>query len=351
MLSYQPYTFKLLDWGIDMIVSIIIPTYNEMDNLQTIADRIRASFGNGSLEDYDIWFIDDSQDATPQVLEQLSKKHLNVQYVHREAERGLATAVVEGIRRSRGEYVVVMDADLQHPPEMLPVILQRLQEGMDIVIPSRFVDGGADGGLNLIRKFISWTARVIGQISIRRLRNISDCTGGYFGFCRSVVTDVALDPIGWKILMEILVKGRYTTVHEVPYNFVARRVGESKMSIQEQWNYLRHIARLVRNSPEDRRFYLFSFVGALGVVVNILALGLLLHAVHFHPLASSIVASCIAMLHNFIWNDRMTWKGHANPVLWRRVFQFPQFVLVSGIGVAVTTLFAQLAYGHISANG
>ncbi|WP_249226441.1 glycosyltransferase family protein [Alicyclobacillus mengziensis] len=85
-------------------------------------------------------------------------------------------------------------------------------------------------------------------------------------------------------MMEILVKGRYATVHEVPYSFLARESGESKMSIREQWNFLRHIARLVRSSPEDRRLYLFCFVGALGVAINIFALGVLLHLFGMHPL-------------------------------------------------------------------
>jgi dolichol-phosphate mannosyltransferase len=324
-------------------VSIVIPTFNESENVSLIAKRIDDALQAASILSYEVWFIDDSTDNTPEVLEALSNTNPHVQYVHRTADRGLGTAVVEGFKRANGKYLVVMDADLQHPPEILPVVIQRLMEGIEVVIPSRFVSGGSDGGLSPLRKLVSWTARTIGRVSIRRLRDISDCTGGFFGLHRNVVANADLDPVGWKILMEVLVKGDYTRVHEVPYRFVPRHSGDSKMSLREQWNYLRHIGKLVRSSPDDRRFYMFCCVGALGVVVNLFILAVLLHAFHMHPLASSVIASLVAMANNFLWNDLVTWKGHGHPVWWRRALQFPIFGLVSGVGIAVTALFAQAA--------
>ena len=234
-----------------------------------------------------------------------------------------------------------MDADLQHPPELIPLILKRLLQA-DIVIPSRFVPGGSDGGLNVFRKLISGIARKIGCISIKKLRPISDSTSGYFALKRNVINHVHLDPIGWKILIEVLVKGKYRTVHEIPYSFVAREAGESKMNIKEQCNYLRHIARLVSNSPEDRRIYSFCVIGALGILVNLCCLHLFLRLSNMGELLSSIDASCIAMVHNFLWNNNVTWREHKQPVLWRRVIQFPQFSLICGLGIGITSLFAQL---------
>jgi dolichol-phosphate mannosyltransferase len=324
-------------------VSIVIPTFNERENVSVIANRIDAALQAASTSSYEIWFVDDSTDDTPVVLEELSKRNSHVRYVHRDTDKGLGKAVVEGFQRANGKYFIVMDADLQHPPEILPTVIQRLREGIEIVIPSRFVSGGSDGGLSPIRKFVSWTARTIGRVSIRRLRDISDCTGGFFGVCRNVVVDAELDPIGWKILMEVLVKGDYSTVHEIPYQFVSRNAGESKMSMREQLNYLRHIAKLVRSSPEDGRFYMFCFVGALGVIVNLFVLAVMLHVFHIHPLASSVIASLVAMAHNFLWNDTVTWKGHKHPIWWRRALQFPLFAVVSLVGIAVTALFAQAA--------
>jgi dolichol-phosphate mannosyltransferase len=322
-------------------LSIIIPTFNERDNVRAITDRIRAVLQDTGWK-YEVWFIDDSLDDTPVTLAALAAAYAEVHYVHRERERGLGTAVVEGFKRSGGEFLVVMDADLQHPPELIPTILKRLQEGVDVVIPSRFVPGGSDGGLNAFRKLVSWTARTIGRLAIRRLRAISDCTGGYFGLRRSVIEGVDLDPVGWKILMEVLVKGRYQTVHEIPYTFHARDAGESKMSLREQWNYLRHVVKLVASSPEDRRFYLFCLVGGLGVIVNLLVMTVLVYGLHWHGARPSIVASLVAMVHNFIWNDRVTWKGHAHPVPWRRALQPPLFIMISTVSVAVTALFAEM---------
>ena len=326
-----------------MELSIVIPTFNEKENVQTIVQRIDRTLAPIGCE-YEIWFIDDSKDDTPQMLALLSQKYKHVHYVHRENERGLGTAVVEGFRRSSGKYIVVMDADLQHPPELLSTILERLREGIDVVIPSRFVPGGSDGGLNAFRKLVSWTARKIGQLAIKRLRSISDCTGGYFGLHRDVIKDAKLNPIGWKILMEVLVNGNYETVHEIPYSFQARDAGESKMSLREQWNYLKHIGTLLWNSPEDRRFYVFCMVGALGVVVNLVMMSVCLYLFHIKTVAwASIISSVVAMVHNFLWNDKVTWgKEHAHPVKWRRALQMPMFVLVSSVGIAITALVAHI---------
>jgi dolichol-phosphate mannosyltransferase len=325
-----------------MYLSIVIPTFNERENVRTIVERISLSM-RGNEHPYEIWFIDDSRDDTPIVLAELAAVHPEVKYHHRENGRGLGTAVVEGFERSTGEYVIVMDADLQHPPELVPTILERLSEGMDVVIPSRFVPGGSDGGLNAFRKLVSWTARVIGQIAIKRLRAVSDCTGGYFGMRRAVIEGAPLDPIGWKILMEVLVKGHYQSVHEIPYSFEARDAGESKMSMKEQWHYLRHIGKLLWNSPDDRRFYQYCMVGALGVLVNLVVMSLLRYGIHFdHLFTASVIASVVAMFHNFLWNDKVTWKEHAHPVRWRRMLQMPVFILISGVGIGITALFAQL---------
>lgn len=321
---------------------MIIPTFNEFENVGLITTKIRESL-SVSEKTFEIWFIDDSTDNTQKRLDELSKTYTEVHYIHRDCKSGLATAVVEGFSHSSGTYIVVMDADLQHPPELLPKILETLDKGTEVVIPSRFIDGGSDGGLNNLRKLVSWTARVIGRLTIQRLRNISDCTGGYFGINRKVIEGVTLDPIGWKILMEVLVQGNYSTVHEVPYKFVQRSVGESKMSLQEQWNYLRHVVRMVRRSPEDRRFLMFCLVGATGVLVNLIVLAILLRLFHHHYAASSVGASLIAMGSNFFWNDRFTWKGYTHNTMWRRILKFPTFVAISALGIGVTGLFAQIA--------
>lgn len=325
-----------------MKLSIIIPTYNEAENVRTITDRIRQAMRETPCDcAYEILFVDDSRDNTPQVLAGLAAAIPEVRYIHRTGERGLASAVVSGFANTRGDYIIVMDADLQHPPGLLPLIAARLAEA-DVVIPSRFIAGGSDGGLSPLRKLVSWTARVIGRLALKRLRNISDCTGGYFGLRREVLTDAQLDPVGWKILIEVLAKGRYSSVHEIPYKFDYRSAGKSKMSLAEQWNYLRHLARLILSSPEDYRFYSFCLVGAAGVIVNLVSLHLLLTTAHLSETVASVGASLIAMFHNFLWNDNVTWRGLSHGPWWKRLDKFPQYALICGIGVAITALSMQI---------
>lgn len=322
-----------------MNLSIIIPTFNEGNNVRLIITKI-ANALHGETCSYEIIFVDDSLDDTPLLLKQLSKEYKEVKYIHRSNERGLASAVVKGFSHSQGDHIIVMDADLQHPPELLPLIIKRLATA-DLVIPSRFVPGGSDGGLNLFRKLVSGIARGIGYIFIEKLRCISDSTSGYFGFKRGVIEQVELNPIGWKILIEILVKGKYQSVHEIPYTFVAREAGQSKMNVIEQWNYLKHIARLMGCRAEDRKIYSFCAIGALGILVNLLSLHIFLNLFSNSELGASIKSSCAAMLHNFLWNDKVTWKERKQEALRKRIMQFPQFILISVLGIAITTLFTQ----------
>ncbi|EPZ49048.1 glycosyltransferase [Alicyclobacillus acidoterrestris] len=317
-----------------MDLSIIIPSFNERDNIVPIVERIHTALRDEPIR-YEIWFVDDSTDDTVDVLSEMEAVDKQVHVYHRDSERGLASAVVAGFARARGEYLIVMDADLQHPPELLPEIYRNLAAGSDIVIPSRFVSGGSDGGLGPLRKLVSWVARVIGQLALRRLRKISDCTSGYFGVNRNVVDGAQLDPIGWKILIEVLVKGRYKTVHEIPYEFLARDAGESKMSMREQWNYFRHLFRLVSQSPADRRFFLFCAIGASGVVVNLVVLSILKYALRVPDTSASIIASLVAMLSNYIWNDQITWRASGQRK-WN--IKLPLFIGISLVGIALTTL-------------
>ncbi|WP_206915423.1 glycosyltransferase [Alicyclobacillus suci] len=317
-----------------MDLSIIIPSFNERDNIAPIVERIHTALRDEPIR-YEIWFVDDSTDDTVDVLSKMEAVDKQVHVYHRDSERGLASAVVAGFARARGDYLIVMDADLQHPPELLPEIFRNLEAGSDIVIPSRFVSGGSDGGLGPLRKLVSWVARVIGQLALRRLRKISDCTSGYFGVNRNVVDGAQLDPIGWKILIEVLVKGQYKTVHEIPYEFLARDAGESKMSMREQWNYFRHLFRLVSQSPSDRRFFLFCAIGASGVVVNLVVLSILKYALRVPDTSASIIASLVAMLSNYIWNDQITWRASGQRK-WN--IKLPLFIAISLVGIALTTL-------------
>ena len=159
------------------MISIVVPTFNEKGNIAPLLKRI----GDTLKEiDYEVIFVDDSNDETPQVIEEAAKTDKHVRLFHRENEKGLATAVVKGFSLAEGDFVACMDADLQHPPEVLLDMYAAMLAHADMAIPSRLIPGGSDGGLDLVRKIISGSARYMAKIILPCLRGISDPTSGLF---------------------------------------------------------------------------------------------------------------------------------------------------------------------------
>lgn len=326
------------------MISIIIPTFNEKINVVKIAERIKNILENKYR--YEIIFVDDSLDDTMSYLENLSKRYECIRYRHRYGERGLATAVAEGISISNGEIIIVMDADMQHPPELLPYIIKNIERGNDLVIPSRHLYGANEEGLNIFRKIISHTASIIGKIFLKELKNISDPTSGFFAFKKDVVKGVRLNPIGWKILIEVLVRGKYKKVIEIPYEFKKRTYGDSKMSVREQINYIRHVLRLVRYSTEDRRIFSFILVGFSGVFINMFFYNIFINF-SFGISVSGTLSALIAMISNFILNRNITWIDKKS----KRVFnEFYKFLLVSIFGIGINVAVLHFLYSSISIN-
>lgn len=226
------------------MLSIIIPTFNEKDNLRPLAQRIDAALHG--VTEYEVVFVDDSVDDTPALMEVMSNEDRRIRYRHRSGEKGLASAVVLGMGMAKGEILACMDADLQHPPEMLATMYRAILSGADIVLPSRYIDGGGDEGLNAFRKLASNTAKWIGVALLKPLRHVSDPTSGFFMMRSAVVKDRPLNPLGWKILMEVLVMGDYGKVVEIPYSFVERNAGVSKMSLKVTLQYFVHVFSLMK---------------------------------------------------------------------------------------------------------
>ena len=224
------------------MISIVVPTYREAANLPLVAEEVAAAFRNRT-DDYELLFIDDdSQDGSEKICEELSKRFA-ARIVVRKDERGLATAVIHGIEVSSGDIVVVMDADLSHPPSAIPTMVERLQNGeSDFVLGSRYVEGGSiHDDWSLFRKLNS----VIPSLLAKPLCPLRDPMSGFFAFRRADMPDPnRLSPIGYKIALEIYVKGDFDNPSEVPIHFADRQHGESKLSLKEQLNFIRHLARL-----------------------------------------------------------------------------------------------------------
>lgn len=229
-------------------ISVVVPTYNESENVGNLTNQIDYALRG---IDYEVIFVDDSTDNTPDAIKKVIEENPNVRMEHRETEKGLATAVLEGFKLSRGDYIAVMDADLQHPPAILRSMYAVMETGVDFCVPSRFIPGGSDGGLGPYRKLVSGVARYIGKIMLPSLRKITDPTSGLFMFRRGVIEDADLRPIGWKIMVEVLAMGNYRSVVEIPYKFQARPAGESKLSSKVTLEYLKQVAELTRRGKKQ----------------------------------------------------------------------------------------------------
>ena len=233
------------------MLSVIVPSYNEGGNVRELVKQTDAALKG---IDYEIIFVDDSTDDTPKIIEKVSQDFPQVRLIHRENEKGLATAVLRGFREAKGAYLACMDADLQHPPITLKYMYYALEEGADFCVPSRFLPGGSDGGLNSYRKAVSWTARKIGQKILPPLAKLTDPTSGLFMIRRQVIEGVDLRPIGWKIMIEVLAMGNYDTLVEIPYRFSERNSGESKLSKDATMEYLKQVKELRKRYNKANNF-------------------------------------------------------------------------------------------------
>jgi dolichol-phosphate mannosyltransferase len=221
--------------------SIIVPTYNERENLGPLASRLFAAVSPQTSE---LLIVDDdSPDGTAAEAEKLSREY-PIRCLVRRGQRGLAAAVIHGLRQARGERCVVMDADLSHPPEAIPRLLAAMQDPrIEMAIGSRFVRGGkVDLRWPLHRRLNSWVARMLA----RPLTSVKDTMSGFFCVRRADLALDRLDPIGYKIALELIVRHGWGKVVELPITFSDRAAGETKLNVLEQLRYMRHLWRLYR---------------------------------------------------------------------------------------------------------
>jgi dolichol-phosphate mannosyltransferase len=293
-----------------LLLSVVIPTKNEQENVAPLVERIHAALRGLP---YEIVFVDDSDDETPQAILGLAGSY-PVRLIARsgkERSGGLAGAVVEGMKRSEGEYICVLDADLQHPPDQIPELIAKARESeADMVIASRYVQGGSAEGLagwrrNAISRACKWLAHVLLLGAARRL---SDPLSGFFLVRRSLVASSDLRPVGYKIGLEILVRLRPRQVAEVPYEFAVRHSGRSKVSLREGAVFLLHLLRLLREVPQSGRIWKFGFVGLLGVAVNLGLLYLLGVTFGLYKGLAWFLAVDASIVHNFAWHEWFTWR-------------------------------------------
>lgn len=233
------------------LVSVVVPTLREAANLPLLVPRLAAAMDAARLSWECVVVDDDSRDGTDEACALLAGS-FPVRLVVRRGERGLATAVLAGFREAQGGLLVVMDADLSHPPEAVPALVAAVREGRgDLVFGSRYVDGAStDERWSLGRRLNSTVATLLA----RPLTAMTDPMSGFFALSRATLATAApLDPVGYKIGLELAVKCVGCRVGEVPIHFADRAHGESKLGFREQVRYLRHLARLYAFRVSGRR--------------------------------------------------------------------------------------------------
>jgi dolichol-phosphate mannosyltransferase len=226
--------------------SIVVPAYKECGNLKPLTERVFAAMKKAGMEKCELIIVDDnSRDGSVEVVDALRKEKYNVQILVRTTERGLSSAVIHGIKNSKGDSILCMDADLQHPPETVPSLFKALTESNDVefVLGTRYAAGVAiDKDWPVHRRIISWGARLLA----RPLTPMSDPMSGFFGLRKDVFNRGAarVSPLGYKIALELYVKCKIQKCNEVGFSFAARTVGESKLTGKVIVHYLYHLKAL-----------------------------------------------------------------------------------------------------------
>jgi len=304
-------------------VSIIVPTFNEARNIEQLIRRIDNALKGNS---YEVVIVDDnSPDGTADLAERLSQNY-PVRVVRRPRKLGLSSAILEGFKKSSGRIMVVMDADLQHPPELIPKLVEKIAvENYDIAIASRYVEGGRVEKWSFVRRVVSKGAIALAHMLLPRTREVMDPVSGFFAIKREVVKGLALNPIGYKMLLEVLVKGRWRRAVEIPYTFRSRERGKSKLSVKEVFNYVKHLLRLTEFRPLK-----FAIVGASGILVN---MGLLYFLVLLGlPIyLASPIAIEASILSNFALNDVWTFRSRRSGEWVWRCLKYHLSVLLGGV--------------------
>jgi len=326
-------------------ISLIVPTYREVENLSRLIDQVEEVRTRQGL-DLEMWIIDDdSRDGTDALIARMSHDWLHL--VVRTRERGLSSAVLEGMRRARHDVLVVMDADLSHPPDKIPELVARLDAGDDFVLGSRYAAGGAtDAKWGLLR----WLNSQIATLLARPFTTARDPMAGFFALRRSTLEQAdELTPIGYKIGLELIVKCRCEKVGEVPIFFTDRRQGQSKLTLAEQFRYLQHLRRLAMYKyPNFTCVAQFGLVGASGVLVNLFILTLCELLLGFAAQGAIAAGIVVSVVSNFYLNRRFTFSyARRRPVL----PQLLGYVATCSVGLAVNYTMALAALAYLLPSG
>jgi len=313
-------------------LSIVIPTYNEASNIIAIIESINSTLGD--VASYEIIVVDDnSKDKTWELAEQYADKYKNITCFRRITSKGLSSAVIDGFMISRGKFISVIDADLQHDESILPKMLNYCHNGADLAIGSRYCQDGSTGEWGLIRKLISKVATKISQ----KIGNIymSDPMSGFFMIRRDVFLNVVdkLNAKGYKILLDIVSQLDASKINmiEVPYTFKKRSRGESKLTPEVVFQLIDFIYLKIVGNYIPIEYVKFVTVGAIGAVVHFTIL-YLMHIVFDNNYQNAlIIAIEFSLIINYFINNLWTFKEKTHTGL-KKIIGLVKFNILSGVG-------------------
>ena len=296
-------------------LTVIIPTFKEEANIRNIVTEVDAVFKRNNLNGEILVVDDNSPDGTISIVNEIKKTKSNVNIIVRLADHGLSQSVAEGFIHASSDILVVIDADLSHPPSLIPVMYNEILEGNDVVIGSRYMEGGGIKKWPLKRRIISLGATFLGRLLFP---DISDPVSGFFAVRKSVVAKAALKPRGYKILLEVLGKGTWEKDKEIPFEFVDREIGSSKLKLKTIVEYAHQVIDITLFSflhhqsaawREWKRVFKFGLVGLSGILVNMGVLFYLKEFVGLDLMIAGLISVELSILNNFIWNDLWTFKS------------------------------------------
>ena len=331
-------------------ISIIIPTYNESQNILNVLKSIGDIIPKNILTQA-IVVDDNSPDGTGKIVEDYLKNvkkiaGYTVNIIHRTAKNGLSSAILSGIQRATGETIVVMDSDLSHPPQIIPKMIETLKQYQcDMVIASRYITGGQINGWNKKRKFLSKIATFIAKKGLGVKTN--DPMSGFFAFKKGILKGLSFDAIGYKILLEILVKKRGLSVKEIPYTFQNRKLGSSKLDSSIVVDFIKSVWKLYHSNGSDYnnekrnsvkffskagRFYTIGATGfAINYFVSLIFSGGVVEIWYLYANILGIIAS---MTSNFVLNKWWTF-GDRDFSFKKTTSQFSKFIMFSSFGALI----------------
>jgi dolichol-phosphate mannosyltransferase len=336
------------------MISIIVPTYNEAAVIEETLRRAAAALRNAG-EDFEIVVVDDaSADGTAERVESLAHK-IPVRVLRRPGRLGLATAVLDGWATARGDIWGVIDADLQHPPETLTALAAAIHQGADLAIGSRYVPGGGTSDWTWMRRLISRSAtHMAATVLPLKLAAVGDPMSGMFMLRASALRDAQLNPLGYKILLEVIAKAHYNNLVEVPYVFQERERGASKLGARQYLEYLQHLARLAVGTGQFLGWVRYGLVALTGAVIDIALFAALVKKGAWPPAAALPVAIEAALLSNFVCSEAFTFRTAEAPAfrpgVWGRLGRYEWICLTGAvINFLVTLLWMGQGVGILSA--